>query len=120
MRPIGLGLVHMTSGNQCQVKDDLVNQLIALNNKLNTLSPLCYTASKRERKSSNNEKTYTSKSSATGRKDTEANLVQPSSVSRFDENQWREPFRTPRMYRRSGGCSGRAEVLASDNGDSYY
>ena len=29
----------MTSGNQCQVKDDLVNQLIALNNKLNTLSP---------------------------------------------------------------------------------
>ena len=23
----------------CQVKDDLVNQLIALNNKLNTLSP---------------------------------------------------------------------------------
>jgi hypothetical protein len=29
----------MTSGDQCQVKDDLVNQLIALNNKLNTLSP---------------------------------------------------------------------------------
>ena len=29
----------MTSGNHCQVKDDLVNQLIALNNKLNTLSP---------------------------------------------------------------------------------
>ena len=29
----------MTSGNQCKVKDDLVNQLIALNNKLNTLSP---------------------------------------------------------------------------------
>jgi hypothetical protein len=29
----------MTSGNECQVKDDLVNQLIALNNKLNTLSP---------------------------------------------------------------------------------
>jgi hypothetical protein len=29
----------MTSGNQCQVKDDLVNQLIALNDKLNTLSP---------------------------------------------------------------------------------
>ena len=29
----------MTSGNKCNVKDDLVNQLIALNNKLNTLSP---------------------------------------------------------------------------------
>ena len=29
----------MTSGNICNVKDDLVNQLIALNNKLNTLSP---------------------------------------------------------------------------------
>ena len=28
----------MTSGNMCKVKDDLVNQLIALNNKLNTLS----------------------------------------------------------------------------------
>jgi hypothetical protein len=30
---------HMTTGNKCNVKDDLVNQLIALNNKLNTLSP---------------------------------------------------------------------------------
>ena len=30
---------RMTSGNKCKVKDDLVNQLIALNNKLNTLSP---------------------------------------------------------------------------------
>jgi hypothetical protein len=30
---------HMTSGNKCNVKDDLVNLLIALNNKLNTLSP---------------------------------------------------------------------------------
>ena len=29
----------MTSENKCNVKDDLVNQLIALNNKLNTLSP---------------------------------------------------------------------------------
>lgn len=29
----------MTSGNKCKVKDDLVNQLIALNNKVNTLSP---------------------------------------------------------------------------------
>ncbi len=29
----------MISGNQCAVKDDLVNQLIALNDKLNTLSP---------------------------------------------------------------------------------
>ena len=29
----------MTSGNKCKLKDDLVNQLIALNDKLNTLSP---------------------------------------------------------------------------------
>jgi hypothetical protein len=29
----------MTTGNKCKVKDDLVNQLVALNNKLNTLSP---------------------------------------------------------------------------------
>jgi hypothetical protein len=29
----------MTSGDACKVKDDLVNQLIILNNKLNTLSP---------------------------------------------------------------------------------
>jgi hypothetical protein len=29
----------MTSGNNCKVKDDLVNQLIALNDKVNTLSP---------------------------------------------------------------------------------
>jgi hypothetical protein len=30
---------YMTTGNKCKVKDDLVNQLVALNNKLNTLSP---------------------------------------------------------------------------------
>ena len=29
----------MTSGKKCKVKDNLVNQLIALNNKLNALSP---------------------------------------------------------------------------------
>ena len=29
----------MISGNQCKVKNELVNQLIALNAKLNTLSP---------------------------------------------------------------------------------
>ena len=29
----------MTAGDKCKVKDDLVNQLLALNNKLNTLSP---------------------------------------------------------------------------------
>jgi hypothetical protein len=29
----------MISGNKCKVKDTLVNQLTALNNKLNTLSP---------------------------------------------------------------------------------
>ena len=41
--------------------------------------------SKGERKSSNNERTYTSKSSATALKDTKANLVQPPNVSRFDD-----------------------------------
>jgi hypothetical protein len=51
--------------------------------------------SKRERKSSNNERIYTSKSSATGRKDMGASLVQPFSDFRFDEDQWCEPFRTP-------------------------
>ena len=35
--------------------------------------------------SSNNERTYTSKSSATGLKDTKASLAQQSSVSRFDD-----------------------------------
>ena len=30
---------YMTTGNKCKVKDDLVNQLVALNSKLNTLSP---------------------------------------------------------------------------------
>src|SRR5258708_36695852 len=39
MHLIMLRLYHMTSGTHCQVKDDLVNQLIALNNKLNTLCP---------------------------------------------------------------------------------
>jgi hypothetical protein len=29
----------MTSGSKCKLKDDLVNQLIALNSNLNTLSP---------------------------------------------------------------------------------
>jgi len=29
----------MTLGKSCKVKDDLVSQLIALNSKLNTLSP---------------------------------------------------------------------------------
>ena len=31
--------LDMTSGKKCKVEDDLVNQLIALNNKVNTLSP---------------------------------------------------------------------------------
>jgi hypothetical protein len=30
---------YMTAGNKCKVKDDLVNQLVALNSKLNILSP---------------------------------------------------------------------------------
>jgi hypothetical protein len=34
-----MSLDRMASGNKCKVKDDLVNQVIALNNKLNTLSP---------------------------------------------------------------------------------
>jgi hypothetical protein len=29
----------MASGNKCKVKDDLVNEIIGLNSKLNTLSP---------------------------------------------------------------------------------
>jgi hypothetical protein len=37
--PMIMRVDHMTSGNKCKVKDDLVNLLIALNNKLNTLSP---------------------------------------------------------------------------------
>ena len=32
-------LNHMASTNKCKVKDSLVNRLIALNNKANTLSP---------------------------------------------------------------------------------
>jgi hypothetical protein len=33
-------LINMTiTGTKCEVKDALVNQLVALNNKLNTLSP---------------------------------------------------------------------------------
>lgn len=30
---------YMTTEDKCDVKDNLVNQLVALNNKLNTLSP---------------------------------------------------------------------------------
>jgi hypothetical protein len=39
MHPTVMSSDHMTSGNKCKVKDDLVNQLIALNNKVNALSP---------------------------------------------------------------------------------
>ena len=35
----GMRLGPITSVNQCKVKDKLVNQLIALNSQLNTLSP---------------------------------------------------------------------------------
>ena len=31
--------LDMTSGKNCKVKDNLVNQLILLNNKLNSLNP---------------------------------------------------------------------------------
>ena len=50
----------MTSGFQCQVKDDLVNQLIALNDKLNTLSPgLLRSAQAREEVQQQRENLYT-------------------------------------------------------------
>ncbi len=39
MHLISMTINHMTTGNNCEVKDDLVSQLVALNNKLNTLSP---------------------------------------------------------------------------------
>src|ERR1700737_4005097 len=39
MHLTGMRFDHMTSGNKCKVKDDPGNQLIPLNNKLNTLSP---------------------------------------------------------------------------------
>ncbi len=59
MHLIMLRLDHMTSGTQCQVKDDLVNQLIALNNKLNTLSPaLLHTEQAREKVQQQRENLY--------------------------------------------------------------
>ncbi len=39
MHQIVMRINYITSGNTCKVKDRLVNQLVALNNKLNTLSP---------------------------------------------------------------------------------
>jgi len=39
MHQINMTINYTTTGNKCEVKDDLVNQLVALNNKLNTLSP---------------------------------------------------------------------------------
>src|SRR5258708_34206346 len=39
MHLIMLRLDHMISGTQCQVKDDLVNKLMALNNKINIFIP---------------------------------------------------------------------------------
>jgi hypothetical protein len=39
MHPTVMRLDRMASVIKCKVKDDLVNQLIALNNRLNTLSP---------------------------------------------------------------------------------
>jgi hypothetical protein len=68
---------HMTSGDTCKVKDDLVNQLITLNNKLNTLSPDLLHS---EQKCKNEEKAYTLKSSSIGPRDTKANLVRPLSA----------------------------------------
>ena len=49
----------MTAVNQCQVKDDLVNQLIALNDKLNTLSPaLLHSEQAREKVQQQRENLY--------------------------------------------------------------
>ena len=49
----------MTSGNQCKVKDDLVNQLIALSNKLNALSPtLVHSEQAQEEVQQQREKLY--------------------------------------------------------------
>jgi hypothetical protein len=39
MHLIDMTINYDTTGSKCEVKDGLLNQLIALNNKLNTLSP---------------------------------------------------------------------------------
>src|SRR5437868_12405615 len=39
MHQINTTINYMTMRNRCKVKDDLVNQLVTLNDKLNTLSP---------------------------------------------------------------------------------
>ncbi len=83
----------MTSVNQCQVKDGLVNQLIALNDKLNTLSPaLLHSEQAREEVQQQRENLYVEikRHRAKGH---QGKPVQPSSISRFVENHWCEPFR---------------------------
>ncbi len=68
----------MTSENKCNVKDDLVNQLIALNNKLNTLSPaLVHSEQARAEVQERRESLYVEIKRHT---DTKANLVLPSSA----------------------------------------
>ena len=57
----------------CHVKDELVSQLIALNNKLNLLSPDLVHGTKNARKCNNDVRAYTPRSSTIGRKDTKAN-----------------------------------------------
>jgi hypothetical protein len=69
----------MTSGNKCKVKDELVNQLIALNDKLNTLSPALLHSEQARAEVQERRESLTSKLSGTGQKDTKANLVLPPS-----------------------------------------
>jgi hypothetical protein len=71
----------MTSGNKCKVKDDLVNQLVALNNKVNALSPdLLHSEQARAEVQERQESLYV-EIKRHRRKDTKASLVLPSSAS---------------------------------------
>src|ERR1700730_3008667 len=67
----------MTSGNKCKVKDHLVNQLITLNDKLNSLSPaLLHSEQARAEVQERRESLYL-RSSTIGRRDTKADLALP-------------------------------------------
>ena len=58
---------------KCQVKDELVSQLMALNNKLNLLSPDLCMGTKNARKCNNDVRACTLRSSTTGRRGTMGN-----------------------------------------------
>src|SRR5438445_12045921 len=66
----------------CQVKDELVSRLIALNNKLNLLSPDLVHGDEERAKCNSNVRAYTPRSSTTGRKDTKANRALRQNRSR--------------------------------------